>query len=239
MFLTPKSALFPDPPPNRPYVSGIFGSNILCFLLHAILSAPSAGEQTRGYLHGGLAMDFIGQKGPTSKLHLMLLDVLVLALQVVQLSVHVLRKRLKDGASSQPVAVTTSDGGTYGAQPVSTGQSLDDEERGVRRSVEEREGQDIEMQTLNPEGATSGEDEARSSERDSLLASTSMPIRTDAHIFDAFNSGQIVIADLDLWKTVRDEFIAWQKAPRNPSANAEANRMMRERLTRRMLRWRG
>ncbi|CAK4033633.1 Hypothetical predicted protein [Lecanosticta acicola] len=245
MFLTPKPALFPEPPPNRPYIGGIFGSNILCFLLHAIFAAPSAGEQTRGYLHGGLAMDFIGQKGPTSKVHLLVLDILVLVMQVVQLSVHVLKMKLKDGSSTAeatPVAVTTSDGDTYSAQPVSAGQSLDDEERGVRRSVEVTQGQDIEMQNLSAGGLASDAVEPESSERESLMASTSMPTRTDAYIFDAFNSGQILIADLDLWKTVRDEFVAWKKTPRSASttaANAEANRLMRERLTRRMLRWRG
>lgn len=183
-------------------------------------------------------MDFIGQKGPSSKIHLILLDLVVVFLQVTHLSVVVLRQKLKQ---SPAISVTTSTGGQYSAQPASTGQSLDDEERGVRRSAEEQNRDAIEMQTLNPAGQSSenreNADESASSEREALLASTSMPLHTDARIFDAFNSGQIVLGDFDLLKTVKEQFLAYQKAPRDTNT-AEANRLMRERLAARMLRWR-
>lgn len=239
MFLTPKLPMLPVPSGDRPYVGAIFGANILCILMHTILGPPSAGEGTRGYLHGGLAMDFIGQKGPTSRVHLVLLDALVLVLQIVQLSVHILRQKLKE-APATPIAVTTTRGGQYSAAPVSDGQTMDDEERGVRRSHEE----DIEMQNLTTSGAatdstdsTENAEEAAPSSDESLLASTGMPQHTDAHIFDAFNSGQIVIADLDVAKTVREQFWAYQKAPRDTNS-VEATRRMRERLAQRVLRWR-
>ncbi|KAK4499619.1 hypothetical protein PRZ48_010137 [Zasmidium cellare] len=238
IWLTPKPAMFPEPPPNRPYIGMIFGTNILCLLLHMWASAPSAGEATRGYLHGGMAMDFIGQKGPSSKLHLILLDLLVVFLQTVHLSVLVLRQRLRQ---SPAIAVTTSTGSQYPAQPTSTGQTVEDEERGVRRSGEEQNRDAIEMQTLNPAGAATESsepaNETASAEHEALLASTSMPQHTDARIFDAFNSGQIVLGDFDLLKTVKEQFLAYQKAPRDANA-AEANRLMRERLAARMLRWR-
>ncbi|KAF2164379.1 hypothetical protein M409DRAFT_25257 [Zasmidium cellare ATCC 36951] len=238
IWLTPKPAMFPEPPPNRPYIGMIFGTNILCLLLHMWSSAPSAGEATRGYLHGGMAMDFIGQKGPSSKLHLLLLDLLVVLLQTVHLSVLVLRQRLRQ---SPAIAVTTSTGSQYPAQPTSTGQTVEDEERGVRRSVEQENRDAIEMQTLNPAGtaaeSTQTTNEEASSEQEALLASTSMPQHTDARIFDAFNSGQIVLGDFDLLKTVKEQFLAYQKAPRDANL-AEANRLMRERLAARMLRWR-
>lgn len=238
IWLTPKPALFPEPPANRPYIGMIFGTNILCLLVHIFSSPPSAGEATRGYLHGGMAMDFIGQKGPSSKLHLLLLDLLVVFLQTVHLSVLVLRQRLRQ---SPAIAVTTSTGSQYSAQPASTGQTVEDEERGVRRSAEEQNRGDIEMQTLNPAGDLAApaepSNEAPSPEHEALLASTSMPEHTDARIFDAFNSGQIVLGDFDLVKTVKEQFLAYAKAPRDANA-AEANRLMRERLTARMLRWR-
>ncbi|EME79171.1 uncharacterized protein MYCFIDRAFT_90088 [Pseudocercospora fijiensis CIRAD86] len=77
--------------PSPPIIGTIFGTTLLCIIMHLYNSPPSAGEATRGYLHGGLAMDFIGQKGPSSKVHLILLDLLVLLVQLVQMSAHLLR----------------------------------------------------------------------------------------------------------------------------------------------------
>ena len=187
VFLTPKPSIFPETPVHRPYVGAIIGSNLICFVLHFLFAAPAAGEATRGYLHGGLAMDFIGQKGPTSKLHLLLLDLLLVSIQLVHMTVHITRQRLKETS-----ALTTTSAGRAAAPAEAVAQDLDHEERGVRRSDEQ---QDIEMQTLDPDGAAridATEVEA-TSERDSLLAATTAP-RTDAHIFDAFNSGQIAVS---------------------------------------------
>ena len=230
--------MFPQVPPNRPYVAAIFGSNFLCIILHALSNAPSAGEATRGYLHGGLAMDFIGQKGPTNKTHLIILDLIVVVLQVTHLAAHVVRQRLKDGH----VSTNTPAAEGVGNAPVqSQGQTVDDEERGVRRSTERQQREDIEMQTLNPAGRTPATEEnpneAESSDREALLATMSTPTRTDAHIFDAFSSGQVVLADLNLGRTIREQFWAYQKATYDPNS-AEANRELRQRLTGRVMRWR-
>ncbi|EMC95159.1 hypothetical protein BAUCODRAFT_149180 [Baudoinia panamericana UAMH 10762] len=225
--LTPKPAIFPEPPANRPYIGGILGTNLLCILLHVVFAPPSAGEATRGYLHGGLALDFIGQKGPSSKLNLLLLDVLLVAIQIVQLSARVTRQRLKD--DSAPVRTATPRG-TPGVPPTSV-QDLDAEERGVRRSTEQH---DIEMQTLNPTGtAIAASDEASPSERDNLLAITAP--RTDAHIFDAFNSGQIVLADLDIVKTIKEQLLAYQSTPQDPSPSFSD---MRANVIGQLIRWR-
>ena len=45
----------------------LFGSFLLSFTPHLLFSVPSAGEPTQGYLHGGLVIDFIGQRTPTLK----------------------------------------------------------------------------------------------------------------------------------------------------------------------------
>ena len=45
----------------------LFGSFVLGLLPHLLFSVPSAGEPTQGYLHGGLLIDFIGQRNPPSK----------------------------------------------------------------------------------------------------------------------------------------------------------------------------
>jgi len=94
MFLTPKPNFIPPMPQHRPYIGAIFGPNIICLFLHLFTARSEAGEAMRGYLHGGVIIDLIGQKGPTSKFHLVVLDVLVLALQCFMLSVHVERERL-------------------------------------------------------------------------------------------------------------------------------------------------
>ncbi|TKA83778.1 hypothetical protein B0A55_00024 [Friedmanniomyces simplex] len=227
VFLTPKAPLFPEPPANRPYVGAILGTNILCFILHAWLAAPSAGEATHGYLHGGLLIDFIGQKGPSSKMHLLLLDLLVVMLQLIHLSAHITRQRLKEGS----ISVTTPNGRRYTPAAPSR-QDHDAEERGVRRSGEL---QDIEMQTLNPSGsnAAASEEAEDSTERETLLASTTA--RTDAHIFDAFNSGQIVLADLNLLQTLKEQFWAYQTAPREPGLSTTE---LRRNITGQLIRWR-
>ena len=155
-------------------------------------------------------MDFIGQKGPTSRITLVLFDLLVMALQLIHLSAHITRKRLKGGAA--PAAAPQ----TQQAPAPSTGQDLDSEERGVRHSTEMEQQDDIEMQTLDPSGqagdaVTAADEDDESNERDTLLASAPPP-RTDIHIFDSFHSGQIVLADLNIWRTIKEQFWAYQKS---------------------------
>jgi hypothetical protein len=182
-------------------------------------------------MYGGLIMEFIGQQGPTSKLHLVILDLLVLTLQIVHLSTFVLRQRVKDSLQTAPIPVP-------GAAAIGR-QTLEDEERGIRGSAEQQRTQDIELQALDSSGeAVEAGDTA---EHEALLASTAAPHRTDASIFDAFNSGQIVIADLDIYDTVREQFLAYQKAMplSGPDAErAERNRQMRQRLVARLSQYR-
>src|SRR3954469_4316676 len=78
MFLSPKPQFIPTAPIHRPYIGAIFAPNIICILLHILTARSEAGEAMRGYLHGGVIIDLIGQKGPTSKFHLVVLDLLVL-----------------------------------------------------------------------------------------------------------------------------------------------------------------
>ncbi|GAB7363822.1 hypothetical protein MBLNU230_g4388t1 [Neophaeotheca triangularis] len=226
ILLSPKPAIFPEPPQNRPYVGGILVSSLICIFFHIWNAAPSAGEATRGYLHGGLAMDFIGQRGPSSKVHLVLLDLLVILLQLTHMAAHVTAKRLKETRASA----------TAVSQPraEASRQDIDSEERGVRRSTEQN---DIEMQNLNPSGqattasSTRDDDVEEPTREDSTLDSTAPP--RDAQIFDAFNSGQIVIGDLNLWKITKDEFWAYQKAPPETTTSGQ---VLRASLLGRMLR---
>jgi hypothetical protein len=220
VLLTPKPPTFVQPPDQQPFVGAVLGANILCIALHLWFIPVTGTEATRGYLHGGLAMDFIGQKGPASRFTLVLFDLLVMALQFVHLTAHITRKRLKDGAA----AATAPTPATTQAPTPSTGQDLDSEERGVRHSTELEQRDDIEMQTLNPSGRAGNaaaatvtvtdditDESDETNEREALLSSAPPP-RTDIHIFDSFHSGQIVLADLNIWKTVREQFWAYQKS---------------------------
>lgn len=222
--LTPKPLNLRGISRPEPSVGAIIGTNLLCLLLHVFGKAPAAGEATRFYLHGGLALDFIGQKGPTSKLMLVLLDLLVVALQLVHLSAIIARQKLKDGDAA-PSAV---------AQPMAA-QDLDSEERGVRRSIElQHRGvqESIELQSLNTAGRAaepareSDEDEER---RNAALESTAP--RSDEFLFDAFKNGQIVLADLNPLKTAQEQIIEFQDMPletRRGFINAQLNARMSE-----------
>ncbi|KAF2717410.1 DUF1746-domain-containing protein [Polychaeton citri CBS 116435] len=248
VLLTPKPALFPEPPRQRPYVGAIFGSNLFCIMMHILAYTPTGSEQTRGYLHGGLAMDFIGQKGPSSKLHLVLLDLLVLALQATHLAAYTLKESLKQDKKAAPgVRNSGAAAGTEAPAPSNT-QTLDAEERGVRRSIEQ---QDIEMQALNPSGAiataqtTSANDDRmpaaqpdENNDPDSIEESDpflSHPPPNDAHIFDAFNSGQIVIADLALWTAVKQQFWAYQEVRQETETDGTRRRALRAQFAGRVL----
>lgn len=241
VLLTPKPPGFPSAPPNHPPLAAILAANLLCILLHALSAPYAAGEATRGYLHGGLVMDFIGQAGPTSKIALLLLDLGVVVLQLGQLSMHVTRQRLKDSAAAPAtnVPVTTSSGRVYtAAAAVSTHQDLDSEERGVRRSEEEEEeghAEGIEMQPLDRTGTAADTDVY--SEPSSHAPYRSPGTTTDTHIFDAFNAGQIALADIDVVRTVREQIWAYQTSSPPPSEERRVGLSAAE-YRGQLLRWR-
>lgn len=164
MYLTPKPEEFLKlMPAARPHMAIIFGSSIICMLAHLVFALPEATETERGYLHGGVIIDFIGQKTPTSKLSLLLIDVLVLVLQCVMCSVWLEKDRLKlveitlqsvtAGGSPKRTATRPATSSTTAAPTmaeVPSGQDLDAEERGVMRDdpLGVDESNDIEMRPL-------------------------------------------------------------------------------------------
>lgn len=228
VLLSPKPKHIPVPGvEQQPVVSALLSINTICVFLHLWLRAPSAGEPTRGYLHGGLAIDFIGQLGPSSKVLMVLLDVLVVVLQMVMLSVVTTRRRLDDKGKSAGASSTTA-ASAPSAPSAAAAQDVDSEERGVRRSAELEQEGDIEMQSLNPSSGRAdraldappdtatdegGEDDDNepSSDRDRLLSATTAP-RSDTHIFEAFHSGQIVLGDFNVVRSAREQMAAYQKA---------------------------
>lgn len=205
LFLTPKPIPVPQ---HKPYIGGIVFPFIVCVLLHIFTARSEAGEAMRYYLHGGIIPDFVGQKGPTSKFMLVLLDIFVLVLQCIMLTVLVEKDRLKEVMKnySMPgtaVAITVVE------QPraeVATAQDHDAEERGViRDDLTHMETGDIELQPLNPT-PPSDIDPELAFERERLLAEP-IPRPEDEdeneHAADVFYSGTVVVAELHILNNIR------------------------------------
>lgn len=232
MYLTPKPEdflkLMPAP---RPQIYTILGSNIICMLFHLIFALPEATETMRGYLHGGVIIDFIGQKAPTSKIGLLLLDGLVLLLQCVMCAIWLEKDRLKKieitlrsvaaggfpksvPATGPPGVVGTTTTTAATAADVTSRQDLDAEERGVLRDdpLGADETNDIELQPLMNErsspsngGGTGGHLEARY-QRMIRFSGGSDPRDEGADrpsLLDVLMSGNGLLANLNVVRSVR------------------------------------
>lgn len=183
-------------------------------LLHIFTARSEAGEAVRGYLHGGVIIDLIGYKGPTSKIHLVLLDLLILGLQCFMLAVHVENERLRKAIA----ALSSGSGPTVQSdQPraeTNTIQDHDAEEQGVMRdSVTDNDG--IELQAMGPrtEEATSstniGVDIERNEERERLLAEPPPRLEEDDRDdtgLDIYWSGTVVLADFHILQNLRRQW---------------------------------
>ena len=190
-------------------MGAIFGTNILCIILHIYSRASEAGEAVRGYIHGGLFVDFVGQQGPISKFKLVSFDLLTFILQLVILAVTIERVSLRAEAGGAAVGVSRGTSDQVG-EPLL--QDLDSEERGVFRS-DAAGGEDIELQTLAPRSATDRQEGHEDGGRDELLAEPSALYGHDTageHPLDSFNTGERVIANLHVLETVRSQWFRYR-----------------------------
>jgi len=207
-FLTPKSedyALLM--PAHRPHAFAIFVPNILCMFFHLVFSLPQAGEETRGYLHGGVIIDFVGQKAPTSKLGLLVLDMVILAVQSLMLAVHQEREALRKlvnparrTAGAAPAAAPSATA-TAAAAPAVTLQDHDAEERGVLREDARTAGEtdEIELRPLSGNDMHEGEG---TSDTTRLLPGSALR-QDNAELLGLLRSGNAVLADFHIVHTVR------------------------------------
>lgn len=187
-------------PAHRPHAFAIFVPNILCMFFHLVFSLPQAGEVTRGYLHGGVIIDFVGQKAPTSKLGLLLLDLVILAVQCLMLAVHQeregLRKMVMPGRQAAVVTAAPS-------ASAATAQDHDAEERGVLRDeprVTTGETDEIELRPLSGNGT--GAEGIRTGTSTRLVAGSSLR-QADADLLGFLRSGNAVLADFHVVHTIR------------------------------------
>lgn len=209
-YFTPKPSIFPPPSPtHRPYIGMIFGNNIVCIILHLLLRPPAAGEATRGYLLGGLLIDFVGQESPVSKWKLLVLDTLVLALQVLILAVTLERKKL-----------AVQNGDVLVEEVEEARQDHDSEERGMlRRDDTVQDG--IELQNIrHTSSGRTGGDEDR--ERDELLESDESTEPRDQHPLDPFITGQAVIANVRVIDTIRSQWLTADTSGESTASGAAA-----------------
>lgn len=179
----------------------LVGTNLFCLVMHIWLSRPTATSLgTGGYLHGSLLIDFVGQKGPTSKALLVLLDLLVLVLQMLCLgSVDASRRAAVRSETAMPV------------------QDVEAEERGEHAPVTPR-GDDIEMHDLGIDNSGSASvrhnahddytyehddyDDNINDDEDREALLTSDHTQWSNYIEDAFASGTMMITDVGIMDVI-------------------------------------
>ncbi|KAI0022220.1 DUF1746-domain-containing protein [Xylariomycetidae sp. FL0641] len=224
-------ALFISPKPEETllivpnyHVSAIAGPNLFCMFLHLVSSLPEAGEATRGYLHGGILIDFIGQKAPTSKFYLVLLDILLLGLQCFMMTVNMERERIRKVIKSRRrAALATVVAGLADLAP--TGQDHDAEERGVLRDAPVMdEPEDIELRPLQRGNSEHERDQREVEEGTGLLASTSSRRNGEFEaLTDVLRSGNAVLATFDVRRALQTAWHDREGTPENAAAFAIQN----------------
>ncbi|CZT19232.1 uncharacterized protein RCC_05078 [Ramularia collo-cygni] len=211
IYLTPKNPLFPAPPSGTRVLGIVCLVGCLSVLFH-VWRGVGSGVDRRGYLHGGLVLDFIGQEDPGGCMGLVGLDLLVVGLQVLCCAVKRVRERvLGEGASSSSSSSSVAGGERGGGRRTRRVQGVEDEERGVRGSEERVREEGVEMERLNLNSNSSGTEAAAVESEEEEQDRIELLERSDARIFDAFNSGQIVLADLQLGELFREE---WRRSRR-------------------------
>ncbi|KAL9942337.1 hypothetical protein D7B24_005980 [Verticillium nonalfalfae] len=206
-FLSPKPDDWPIPlPAIQAQILSVFFPALLCVLAHIFESLPTAAETSRGYLHGGMIVDFIGQRPPASRLTLLALDLVILAVQGLMLAGHVERERLRlitRPKRSRLITALSEDLGA--ADSISEGREHHSDENHAAGVADGEENGGIEMQSLRrndsqPLGAEGDTEERRPFLSDTPIA---LPTRRIA-LVDVMNSGNGMLRDLDVFHTLRN-----------------------------------
>ena len=203
LFVSPKDETFPFLMLiNRMHILLIAIPNMYCILVHILTQVPAGHEYHRGYQHGGMIIDFVGQKPPQYKLYYILADFFVLALQFLMLSIHDEREklRLKLGLFKPFVPP---------AQEQPRGRTLEELDREERGEGALDETDDIELRPLT---GTSADDDASTSrddgtERQEEEGGSSRRSSEDgpsaSHLADVLASGNAVIGEYHIMHSIR------------------------------------
>ncbi|KAJ5594101.1 uncharacterized protein N7459_000309 [Penicillium hispanicum] len=209
IFFTPKAPPF-EPTRNQPFIGAIIASNLFCMIFHAFFIRPEASEDTRGYLHGGLFIDFIGQK-PVPIFRLLSFDVLILLVDFIMLALVVERVKTAGANATSPPNTTNSTASADATTDQADQQDHDAEERGVVRGHENTtDSNDLTSDGRNSSPIASIDDDVNE-ERTTLLAepedgSSGHGLR-GGHPLDGYASGQKIIMEMSFFSTLRDQ---WQ-----------------------------
>lgn len=164
---------------------------------------PSGQDYHRGYVHGGLVIDFVGQLPSTSRLYYILIDVMLLVLQSLMMTIHNEREKLRVTLKTfRPLSPTL-------AQDVALArsiESLDAEERGMPREESSGLGaegsNDIELQSLNGDG-TQGEGNDRAEDPENEARDTVADGSSQNHLADTLTSGNGIIGEYHVLHSMR------------------------------------
>ena len=97
-------------------------ANLISFVTHIFHARPEGTKASRGYLHGGLICDFVGELGPISRPQLLLLDLVIFGLQICYVVVSHESQTIKS---------------TENGEDTSVPQDIEAEEAGIRREQED------------------------------------------------------------------------------------------------------
>ncbi|KAI8632406.1 DUF1746-domain-containing protein [Xylariaceae sp. FL1651] len=222
LFVSPKTEDTILIVPNY-HVSAVVAPNLMCMFLHLISPLPEAGEASRGYLHGGILVDFIGQKAPSSRFTLLLLDAVVLALQCFMITVNMEKERIRNVVKPQRIS---SNSGNSVAVPT-TSQNHDAEERGVLRDAPEMDETDsIEMRPLgnDDDGDNTRNSQLADGEGTRLLRQRETRRSRDFEgLTDVLRSGNAVLANFHIPQSLQTAWHNRENTPESAAAYALQN----------------
>ncbi|KXX83086.1 DSC E3 ubiquitin ligase complex subunit 4 [Madurella mycetomatis] len=199
-FLTPKDGLLL--PAEHPHIYTIFVPTVLCMFAHTFFAIPQAGEATRGYLHGGVIIDFIGQKPPTTRLAFLFFDLVILGAQCLMLAVHQEREKLKKAVFPGLRTFSPSGDTNESSAAAETTQDHDAEERGVLRDEAYiADGGGMELQPLS--GRDSNREGGRSPGDMEQSGSTYSSAAASVDMMDRIMSGNAVLSNFHVIHAVR------------------------------------
>lgn len=209
MYLSPKDESFALlMPATHIHVLVILVPNILCMLSHLFDTLPLGPEYHRGYQHGGMIIDFVGQMPSSYRLYYLLFDLIILAIQSLMLSIHNQREGLRVALKTfRPLSNRVLE-----PIPGRSPEDLDAEERGVSRhesGVTVNETDEIELQQLdrqgNGEGNGEGADERydRSEQLQAVTGDNSNDESLRTHLSDIMSSGNAVLNEYHVIHTMK------------------------------------
>ncbi|KAL7945877.1 hypothetical protein V8C42DRAFT_321822 [Trichoderma barbatum] len=202
MYLSPKDESFALlMPATQLHVLLILVPNLLCMALHLFGSLPTGPDYHRGYQHGGMVIDFIGQMPAAYKLYYLMADLLILFLQCLMLTIHNHRESLRVALKTfRPLLSEIL------LEPLAgrSAEDLDAEERGVSRHVPGmmiNETDEIELQQLGRPGDGEGSED-RNEQSPAGDGSGDEPPRT--HLSDIMSSGNAVLNEYHIIHTMKN-----------------------------------